>query len=299
MSFFAIQVKSGQEIDAKEMLKSVFTKVKESQVNGIYALETVTQIVDKDSKTGELSGYLNEDDVKNHLQIKRIRENLSNLRAAYAGIDQEDGSAETNQMRESYREEIALQSKKLKNIGGRSKKIQGVLKGYILLELKEDLFELPKKVWHLIKSIPKVTGIVSPYSLPDEEIEQFFEHISLAPTIEVYSSEEVKQDENDCDRLHEENIEVADQKMDKDDKREASIAEQLEELKELADGDSPIQSMFEKCHSFIRRKREVLSMPIPLLRQVYKRHNVEFEKEIRDTEFIQKFMCMLRLEVSS
>lgn len=299
MSFFAIQVKNGQEIDAKEMLKSVFTKVKESQVNGIYALETVTHMVDKDSKTEELSEYLNGCDIADYLQVKRTRENLSNLRAAYAGIDPEDDSAETKQMRELYREEIAQQSKKLKKTGCRGKKIQGVLKGYILLELKEDLFELPKRVWHLIKSIPKVTGIVSPYSVPDEEVEHFLEHISLLPTIEVYSPEEVKQDENECDRLHVENMEVADQEIEKDDKHEASIAEQLEELKELADGNSPIQGMFEKCRSFIRRKREVLSIPVPLFKHVYKRHNVEFEKEIQDTEFIRKFMSMLRLEVSS
>lgn len=297
MSFFAIQVKSGQEVDTKEMIKSVFGKTREFQVKGIYALETFTQILGKESKSEELSDFFDNSDVMDYLHTKRTKENLSNLRVAYAGIDPVDDSDETKRMRESYQKEIAQQSEELKNANCHGRSIQSVLKGYILLELKEDLFEIPKRVWHLINSIPKVIGVVSSYSIPDEEIEQFFEQIDLMPAVEVCAPETEEKDEEE--QLHEANMAGIDLQTEGDERPEASVAEQLDELKELTDTKSPLQSMFEKCRSFIRGKREVLSFPVPLLAYIYKRQHASFEQEIQDSDFVRRFIARLRLEVSS
>ncbi|WP_050179640.1 transcription termination/antitermination NusG family protein [Domibacillus robiginosus] len=297
MSFFAIQVKSGQEVDAKEMLKSIFYKRKEFQVKGIYALETVTQVLGRELNSENLSDFLDNGDMTAYLHTKRTKENLSNLRAAYAGIDPADDSDETKRMRESYQKEIAQQSEELKNTNYRGRCIQSVLKGYILLELKEDLFEIPKRVWHLINSIPKVIGVVGSYSIPDEEMEQFFEKIDLTPAVEVCAAETEEKSEEE--QLHEANMSGTNQETEGDEKHEASVADQLDELKELTDDKSPLQSMFEKCRSFIRGKREILSLPVPLLVYIYKKQHASFGQEIRDSDFVRTFIGRLRLEVSS
>jgi transcription antitermination factor NusG len=305
MSFFAIQVRCGQEIDAKKMLKSVLEKEKDIRLNGIYALETFTQSITKNSKREEISEFLDDCEVAHYLQAKRTRENLSNLRSAYTRMDLDDQDAEMQKMRVSYQEEIAQQTKELNDMKCRGRKIRSVLKGYILLELEEDLFELPKKLWRLIKSVPKVSGIVSDYSIPDEEITQFFDQIDLTPSVEVCASEEIKSvealEEEQNEALHTDNIstENGNQKPESVKTVEIPIEKQLEDIKEQTHEDDPLHRMIVQCQAFIRDKKEGISFPMPLLKYFYRKCSVHsFIGSSHGSDFIREFLGILRQEVS-
>ena len=45
MAFFVVQVRTGAEIEAKEMLKTVLLRSGDSMVKAIYAMETFTEII--------------------------------------------------------------------------------------------------------------------------------------------------------------------------------------------------------------------------------------------------------------
>lgn len=290
MSFFAIQVRGGQEIEAKEMLKSVFKALDDIQVETIYALETFTHVLKKNLAQNELSECLDENDIADYLHAKRTRENLSNLRAAYAGIPADD-CLELNNLRNSYQDEISQQSDDLKKRKS-SKKIRTVLPGYILLELKDNLFELPKQIWQMVKSVPKVTGIVSPYSIPEEEMEQFFDQIDLTPTVEVYVSDEEQNSEGISisgeakNPAHESrNLQVFD-------------SEPLEYLEEDLQEKTCVQKMIERCRLFLRGKEQIIGVPLPFFKQLKHQEFIFKEQMNKKADIFLYLARMMRLEVS-
>ncbi len=59
MSFFATQVKSGQEVDTKEMLKSIFYKRKEFQLkeSAIAFIEQLKEVLGGQRQINETSEY--------------------------------------------------------------------------------------------------------------------------------------------------------------------------------------------------------------------------------------------------
>ncbi|WP_046176717.1 transcription termination/antitermination NusG family protein [Domibacillus indicus] len=266
MSFFAVQVKNGQEIEAKEMLKSVLEAMSSVGVKAIYALESFTHVLKDDSLCDEVSEYLDECDVAQYLERKRIKDNLSALRAAHAEISS-DSSEEMESLRLCYQKEISRQSKNLKDLQ-LSKRIYSVMKGYILLELKENFCELPKELWQLVKRVPKVCGIVSPYSIPKEEVEHFFDTIDLTPSIEMnviqeeanlpqVEEPEIIQEDLDCEK------EIVNFKQAQNDGQENDPEWPGEKL--------PIQKWIQACHLFLHEKKKTLQMPFPLFTYLQKR----------------------------
>lgn len=267
MSFFAVQVKSGQEIEAKEMLKAVFSKLKSIEVKAIYALESFTHVVQQGKAADKLSECLDDNDILEYLQAKRVRENLRNLRTAYAEMP--EGHGEMTMMQESYEQEMKEQTKSLKE-NKPSKRLSVVLKGYILLELTEDVFELPRTIWQAVMSVSKVSSILSPYCIPEEEVEQFFETIDLTPSVEI----NVDQDNSDD--------------VISDEKRDECVHSVQQ---------SPIAHWMEKCRLFISRKKKKVSIPLPLF-HYFLENKAEMVDETELPSFIQRIMRSVRLEVS-
>lgn len=180
-SFFVVQVQTGFEIEAKEFIQVTLDRLKNNSVKTIYAMETFTQISNDDALD---FSELNPEEISEHLYAKKIQASLTSLRNSYDDL-KESNTEGTHDLLESYRESIRELTKQLREIRLNTKKISSLLKGYILIELKDDVFTIPSELWHIIKSVPKVIGFPSRNNVPQEEIDFFFESIDLTPRVEV------------------------------------------------------------------------------------------------------------------
>lgn len=81
------------------------------------------------------------------------------------------------------------------NRGGVTRKI-GELAGYIFIQLKDELTQIPSETWHLIKNIPRIFKILK-HSIPYEEFNRFYESLARTAVIDIAvnstSDEEVPQ----------------------------------------------------------------------------------------------------------
>lgn len=179
-SFFVVQVQTGFEIEAKEFIQVTLDRLKNNSVKTIYAMETFTQISDDALDFSEL----NPEKISEHLYAKKIQASLTSLRNSYDDL-KESNTEGTHDLLESYRESIRELTKQLREIRLNTKKVSSLLKGYILIELKDDVFTIPAELWHIVKSVPKVIGFPSKNNVPQEEIDFFFENIDLTPRVEV------------------------------------------------------------------------------------------------------------------
>ncbi|MEC1158713.1 hypothetical protein [Cytobacillus horneckiae] len=162
MSFFIVQVQTNYEIKVQKRLHQLFMQRKENIVKSIYAL---------DSYKGFDNNIPGEKELNRFWYFNRIREQLNNMRYAYARISPADQS-----LRKEYKEQIKLLSKEIKNAPA-FKQHKNVLKGYIIIELLGELGTLPASIYYDIKSIPHVIGIPNKYNVPDKEIYHFFENM--------------------------------------------------------------------------------------------------------------------------
>src|SRR5699024_3845380 len=190
MAFFAVQVRTGSEIAVKKMLKDVLNQSGDDTVTSIYALETYTQTTHP-LDISELSAA----DLTNHLYVQRLQENLSNLRFAYDQMQGYEDAGSLDLIGE-YHHQIKDSTTKLKGLRNTCKKIDSVLKGYVLIELDNKFHYMPKHLWHLIKSIPKVTGFPSRMNIPQHEINAFFEEVEMSAEVELKFNEVLSYDEH-------------------------------------------------------------------------------------------------------
>src|SRR5690625_4412340 len=90
MAFFAIQVRTGQELKAKEMIKYLLkdSNVRETcLVKSIYALETYTEYVnDKKKAEFDVSRKINRKNVFNKLQQDSMNKELKNVKKQYQSM---------------------------------------------------------------------------------------------------------------------------------------------------------------------------------------------------------------------
>ncbi|GAB3051197.1 transcription termination/antitermination NusG family protein [Virgibacillus ainsalahensis] len=264
MSFFAVQVVSGSEIAVKEMLGKHLMRSGDNEIKSIYALETYTQTAN------ELDfSELTEADITSYLNVQRLQTNLSNLRFAY---DQMQGNEDTGSLNMivEYRQQIKDLTTKLKNLRNKSKKIESVLKGYILIELDSNFHYLPKHLWHLIKSIPKVTGFPSRMNIPQHEIDTFFEETEMSAEVELQFNEilsyekhvqmqnDLLQQANQSNKLEEEKVLVH-----SIDDMNTDVTAEINTLKQTHD------SMIDCVKAFIKNKRETVTMPVILFQKLY------------------------------
>src|SRR5699024_8300197 len=88
-------------------------------------------------------------------------------------------------LKEAYRKEISKLQREVHEIREDSKVLKSVLSGYILIELHTNSVYLPNELWHMIKSVPVVTNILSTTPIPEEEIEFFFDKLETLTDPEV------------------------------------------------------------------------------------------------------------------
>ncbi|MFC2947559.1 transcription termination/antitermination NusG family protein [Virgibacillus sediminis] len=264
MSFFAVQVRTGSEIAVKKMLGDLLTRLGDDAVKAIYALETFTQ-TGKEMDISELT----DTDISNHLFVQRIQASLSNLRVAYEEMKASTGASD---IMDEYRRQIKHLTARLKNLRPSSKKIGSVLKGYILIELENNFHYLPNHLWHLIKSIPKVSGFPSKMNIPQEEVDAFFEEVEMSPEVELQFNEILSYEEH----LEEQNILLERVNQSQDSEERKSLDESLEDMhtdvvEEVKDIKQAPLPMMKRIQAFIKNKREMVRLPVALFRQLYRK----------------------------
>lgn len=281
-SFFVVQVQTGSEIVAKEMLKGVLNRAGDTSIKSIYAMESYTDVSDADSMNLE---ELSQEDVCKHLKVKKMSSGLSNMKNAYQKL-KESYSKEHTSLLESYRENIRSLAAELKEFKSNSKKIGSLLSGYILIELTETVFTIPNAVWHTVKNIPKVIGFPSKNDVPQYEIEHFFQEIDMSQEVELeleemLSVEEIEQEK--ADLLYtanqedvvgtEEEKEIMDQIDDLDVNIEEEMNDMIEDeiMNENAQSSNHWKEFKELVASIklkVKQKRKIVQMPIRLFRSL-------------------------------
>ncbi|PID03803.1 hypothetical protein CSV67_03955 [Sporosarcina sp. P2] len=295
MAYFVVQVRSGAEIEVKEMLNTVLNRVGDSMVKAIYAMETFTEIIREDNTAVDLS-ELNSDDISEHLYVKRIQAALNNLRIACDKL-KEYNDANSLVLLETYKDSIRELSKDLREVRKNTKKISSVISGYILVELNVDFYYFPDNLWHLVKSVPNVTGIPSKYNVPQEEVDAFFQQVDITPEVEMQfeellSSDEVVEIRNEI--LHEANkvVGTVEEKvlLEKIDVIATKVVESVNEMKNDIVSSNPIMRNVERCKAFIRRKRQTVVMPKDIFLNLYNDIEVQsFFPAQSSFEFLKRF----------
>ncbi len=111
--------------------------------------------------------------IQRFLHFKKVREQLNNMRYAYAKMKNNQSV-----LKNEYKKQILLLTKELKREPELSRiKNKTVLKGYIIIELHGDISKIPSSIYYDIKSVPKVIGMPSVYNVPVDEINDFTEQL--------------------------------------------------------------------------------------------------------------------------
>src|SRR5690625_6305598 len=129
-SMFAIQVKTGSETKAKEMLKYVLESASYDLVKGIYANETHTKIISENDHENSLlldDFDIVEEDIQSHLQKESLRNAITNKRHQLEALERYSGS-DYEKLKNYYKQEINQLEKELKEIRNNSKEVASVLR---------------------------------------------------------------------------------------------------------------------------------------------------------------------------
>ncbi|MGG0656482.1 transcription termination/antitermination protein NusG [Rummeliibacillus pycnus] len=184
MSYFVVSVKTGTELNVKEMLLKVLALHNDNaNVEAIYAMETYTNLSNDVTTFSEKQGVESREFEK-YQNYRNLQSNLNNLRIAYDNL-KTHYDAESLCLKDTYSKEISVLTKKIQQEKQKVKKIISVLKGYIIIKTTRDTLKICNSLWHIIKSIPNVIGFPSIYSVPQEEMESFMRQLDLSPEVQV------------------------------------------------------------------------------------------------------------------
>lgn len=299
MAFFAIQVRTGQELKAKEMIKYLLkdTSVKETcLVKSIYALETYTEYVnDKNKAEFDISNKINRKDVFTKLQLDSMNEGLTNLKKQYQSMKQytDEKSIECKNL---IKQKIKQLTNGINEMMKKSKKLKALFSGYLLIELKTSSNFLPDNLWHLIHKCPVVVAIPSKYNIPAEEINSLFEKTETEPQIEVQFEEVLEYTEvikKQKELVHEANITEDNQKekeyLQQADELNRNIVSEINELKGSGN------TTTDRVKAFIKNKKETVSMPVSLFYKLYKEFkDKEVLSQLSSIDFINRLQQLIR-----
>ncbi|RST57359.1 hypothetical protein D5F11_022895 [Siminovitchia terrae] len=291
-SFFVLQVHTGFEIEAKEMLQSVLARTNNRTVKSIYAMEKVESVYQTSEDLKELT-ELDRDEISEHLHAKRLQAGLSNLRHACEAMKRYE-DADTLALLDSYRENIRALTKQLKELRKGSKRIGSVLNGYILIETHENISRFPSDLLHIVYSIPKIIGLPSKNNVPQEEVDSFFTQIDISPEIEIELDEfsDVEEDEQVKHELIEQANEVIGSPKEKwllnrlDNYRkpiekeiEDILSEYSQRQKEKWTG-NPIHSKIQSINVSVRQRKKRIRMPLSLFETVYPNTSIPSKQNV-------------------
>ena len=295
-SVFAIQVKTGSEINAKEQLKKLFLREGEPLLKGIYALETHTQIITKNTENNEVDFNVDENDISTHLTKKKYNSVIGNLQKQYNKI--KDHKKICSTIKESYKNEISRLKSELKNVTRKSKRLHCVMSGYILIELKTNSEYMPNHIWHLINSSDLVQKILSTNPIPEEEVEFFFSNMAkiTEPEVILTFDEELDYetlDDKVTELLTEANKTSSPNEFPKKEKILDDIDELLfnvvDKTRKIIKEKSNRFRFLNKIKAFVMRKKRCVSMPLSLYYALYNREErTKLNELLNGREFLKR-----------
>jgi len=298
-AFFAVQVRTGQEIKAKEMLKYVLEQKGVSIVKAIFANETHTKFVKNDTLEVSECRNVTEEDIQNHLRKERINNSINNRRQQLEVIESQTNEA-SEILKEAYRKEISKLQREVHEIREDSKVLKSVLSGYILIELHTNSVYLPNELWHMIKSVPVVTNILSTTPIPEEEIEFFFDKLETLTDPEVVMDFDKAEAEEVIDKKRTELL-IELNNVETDKKEKERIENELDELNLniVEKVNDFLETKGEKLKlprivAFVKRNKKFISMPNTLFNKLYNEdERNSIWKFLKERDFINRFTTLL------
>src|SRR5690625_263854 len=296
---FAIQVPSGKEILAKESIKQHIAMKNEKQIKSIYSLETYTEIVSEET-SGINDFSITEHDIAMHLTKERYRSSINNIRLQLESLDRYT-SEEYEKIKTKYKREINGLKNEMHEYTKQSKAVHSVMKGYLLVELNQTDEFMPDDVYHFIKNTPNVVSVLSTISIPAEEMDYYISNLSKLVEPEVIISIDEEADVVEIEEQVSELLHEANQK-EKTQKEQLEIFEEIDDLqlsvvektKQLIK-EKPLNSLLSKVKAFIKRKTEMVSMPLSLFLDMYTRHEIEnFGKEMKKKNLLNRLENIVR-----
>ncbi|OEC01253.1 hypothetical protein GY31_13160 [Lysinibacillus sphaericus] len=308
-SFFVVQVKTGAEVETKEMLKIVLDRLNNEEVKAIYAMETYTEVMKELPTDNNLEG-MGEYPISEFLHIKRIQTFITNLRISCEKI-KENMTNDSLLLLEDYQKQIKSLRKILQGTRKKSAKIRSLLKGYVLVETVWNYKTLPSSLWHVIKSVPKVIGIPSKFNVPSDEINHFFENLDMTPQVEmefdsfIASVAEIEKVKNEL--LHEANqvfgTERAKELYEQMEILDSNLETELTQIFDnhhddfLSEQDGHGKDMFKTMLSSIKvsvqRLKEKVSIPLPLFHLLYPRHKLPNDTSFTRSDFLERVKTLI------
>lgn len=304
-SVFAVQVTTGLEIKAKEMLELVIQKANETLIKGIYALETHTNIISKKTQGSEVEKGITQKELSDHLERQELRARITNKRRQLDSIERYN-TDKYIQLKQEYRTRINELEARFNEIGKSSKKIHSVMSGYILIELTQNSTYLPNQLWHLINSVPIVNKILSVNPIPEEELEWFATCLeeALEPQVEVMLNteleyeEEVEQESDILRQINNKETKKCEEVhlLDKLNEVKLSVVEKVRKLVE----ERKCNPFLDRVKCFVRRNTEIIIMPLHYLEKLYTEEELQFIGErISAKDFLKRLKRMsVNMEVA-
>lgn len=270
-SVFALQVRTGQEIRAKEMLKMTLLNESDTHVKGIYAFETYTEMFSQGDDINH--SPVNEEDISSHLAKERYRSAISNKRSQLEALNKHT-TPELKKVKDKYRKEIRMLESEMRSVRENSKSLHSVLSGYLLVELNQNSTYLPNHLYHLFNNTPLINNVLSTTPILEEELNQFIDGLDIALEPQIVMNMDSDIDHESIDRKA--------SKLINEVNNDNVTSEEEEEL--LSQIDDLRVSVIEKVKSFLSKKKnntfglkafiqnnkEVVSMPLSTFQKMYK-----------------------------
>lgn len=171
--------------------------------------------------------------------------------------------------------------------GGKIRKL-GQLTGYIFVQLREGLNEIPSETWHLIKNTPKIFKILT-NSIPIEEFSRFYESLIRTTVIDI--AVEPLNPYDDAQLL-----------VDKAQRLEACVADAVEEMEETLvpendEGRRMLASLIAALKSFrIFKKQKKVFFQLPAI--LVERYSRDVQAKLDRRYVVAKVIQRIQLELN-
>lgn len=303
MAFFAVQVRTGKELQAKEMINYLLKNegCKESSlVKKIYALQQCTAYVCDDNNNKEIPKKVNETDVYNKLVADSVVDRLGNLKKQYETLKNRTDK-ESTRNKNVIKEKISELENDVHKIKKQSKTIKSVIPGYIIIELNVDSDYLPDQLWHLINKCPLVQAIPNRYCIPPEEIKGMFEESVTETQIEIQFEEVLEYKETikqQKELVHKAN-KTKDRQKEKEylkqaDDLDKNIVSEVNKMKKTSN------AIIDKIKAFIKNKKQTVSMPVSLFHNIYKEYKGKKTlPRILPNDFIHRIKRLIKIRLKN
>lgn len=271
MAYFAIQVNTGEELQAKEMLLDLLSRSKIEEANDIKAIYTMQKYTTFLNASDDVSdGFLNEEKEHHHKIVKEsIGKHIGNLKKQYEGLKHKK-DCKSIALKNSLKDKINQLHHEQQTYKTQTT-MKSLLPGYVLVEIEADIEYLPEGLYDLINEVPLVNSILSRISLPEQDVEWMFETIEIKESqVEIQFDEVATQQE--AEQKEKEAIYYANTAKHPDEEKEyiEKSKQQTESfISKVNNRKKNSEYTIDRLKGFIKNKKETVKMSVSLFREIY------------------------------